>query len=110
MRSVAKPNRNKGWCARMLFAVAAASPDTTSPLKEELAEYCRQKVNRINDTGNSGPGTRRRLPQPFGHYRRVHIFSLCEFLVSACESDGSLIAAQPDRCREECRGNQQSQP
>jgi len=26
------------------------------PSKEELAEYCRQKVKQINDTGNPGPG------------------------------------------------------
>jgi hypothetical protein len=33
-RPVAKPSRNKDSCARMLFAVAAASPSTARPLRK----------------------------------------------------------------------------
>jgi hypothetical protein len=41
------------------------------PFKEELADYRRQKVKQINDTGNPGPGTRRRFCHPF----RDHVAS-----------------------------------
>jgi hypothetical protein len=36
--------------------------------KEELAGYCRQKVNQVNDTGNSGRGTWPPFGNPFQHF------------------------------------------
>jgi hypothetical protein len=39
------------------------------PFKEELAAYRRQKVKQINDTGNPGPGIRRRFCNPFHHFK-----------------------------------------
>ena len=42
------------------------------PSKEELAEYCRQKVEPINATSNPGPGRRRRFCNPFHRYSCAH--------------------------------------
>src|ERR1700675_3088673 len=41
--------------------------------EEEHAEYRRQKVKQVNDTGNPGLGTGRRFCNPFHHCSCAHI-------------------------------------
>jgi hypothetical protein len=42
-RPVDSPKRHKGSCARMLFVVAAASPDLTSPIRKNSANIAAKK-------------------------------------------------------------------
>src|SRR6266480_7836864 len=94
MRFATIAQRNKDSCVRMLVAVAAASLDTTSLSPPNAANppsstVINQKTPAILAL-KSGP-----LNSSFVIFRLL---------------DRSAIAPQPDRCRNECRGEQQSDP
>src|SRR5205807_1664913 len=103
IRAARIDNRNSDPCARMLAAVAAALPETTS-----IPGTITWPNPDVSPSSNS------KRPAILAFSRGV-AFALMitgvlmlwlrwvEIELSAGESDGSSVAAQPDRCDQECR-------
>src|SRR5437899_3667295 len=97
----------------MLVAVAAASPSTTSlPLTKPWANIPVSMVRRYNTPVILA--LRRGDVSPNRSVNRAVLIFVSPYLrngaQSASDSDRSLIAAQPDRGGEECRGNGKANP
>src|SRR5437870_2531847 len=112
MRLDATPSRNEGSCARMLAAVATASPGTTNLPPTNMANPPVRKV--INQKNPAVLALKR------GDVSAIRPIVTAELMLIffkrgncsriACESDRFTITAQPDRCGEKRRGECQPNP